>query len=237
MLRLLPASLLPPLKRLIIGGASRPSTLVAVFHGLGGSMHELQPTAEKWSSALPSTAFALFQAPNTDYHARELLSGEFSGDWYKFPRLRSSFGEDEDGYVEMVTRCVSERCDHVSREIDELLDSIGLADDRLICAGFSQGAAVSAYTGLRRRCLGVLPFGGPCPPRPSLLPDHDETRVCVVVGSSDHCVAHEELTHAFSKYRAADETCGVHVIPRQGHFVSSESEAIGLAFLRASGCT
>ena len=131
----------------------------------------------------------------------------------------------------------SAACNRVSTELDSHLASIGLGNDQLVLAGFSQGAAISAYTGLHRRCLGVLPFGGPCPPRPALLPDHNDTRVCVVVGDRDHCVAYDELQREFAKYRRADPaTDGVHVIPGQGHTVSETSEAIGLAFLRSCGC-
>ena len=226
------------LKRLILGPSKRPSRLVAMFHGLGGNRYEQLPTTERWSDALPSTAFLLLEAADKDYHGRELLTGAFSGDWYPFPGLRSQFGDDESAYTGMVLGCISRSCDRVSRELDDYLEHIDLDDSQLILAGFSQGAAISAYTGLQRRCLGVLPFGGPCPPRRALLPDdNNTTRVCVVVGDADHCVRHEELTHEFSKYRRQDEvTDGVHVIPGQGHTVSATSEALGLAFLRSCGC-
>lgn len=227
------------LKRLLINPASAgtPSRLIAMFHGLGGNRYEQHATCQRWSNALPSTAFLLLEAPDRDYHARELLSGAFSGDWYPFPGLRSEYGEDEEAYTAMVTQCISAACKRVSTELDSHLASIGLGNDQLVLAGFSQGAAISAYTGLHRRCLGVLPFGGPCPPRPALLPDHNDTRVCVVVGDRDHCVAYDELQREFAKYRRADPaTDGVHVIPGQGHTVSETSEAIGLAFLRSCGC-
>ena len=225
----------PPLRHLLLGETSAPKSLVALFHGLGGSRHELQHVAESWSAALPHTAFLLFQAPDRDYHDRILLNGDWSGDWYKFPKPRSAFGADEDAYTQMVLSCVSDRCDHVSSELDGHLHSLGLSDRELILAGFSQGAAVSAYTGLRRRCLGVLPLGGPCPPRPSLLPDdNDVTRVCVVVGDADPYAPHEEIQSSFAKYGVHDETCGVHVLPGQGHVVSERSVEVGLDFLRRS---
>ena len=136
----------------------------------------------------------------------------------------------------MVVQTISDRCDHVSAELDRHLASLGLSDDRLILAGFSQGAAVSAYTGLRRRCLGVLPLGGPCPPRPSLLPDgNDVTRVCAIVGDCDHCAPHEEIREAFDRFPGAhvDASAGVHVIPGHDHSVGEASIALGLAFLRS----
>ena len=57
------------------------------------------------------------------------------------------------------------------RNLDELLTELQLGEERLVLAGFSQGAAVAAYTGLSRGVAGVLLMGGPCPPRPQLLPE------------------------------------------------------------------
>ena len=221
----------------LTSSGSSPSTIVALFHGLGGSRKELRPLAERWLPALPSTAFLLLEAPDRDYHGRELLNGEWSGDWYPFPKLRSAF-DDDGSYESMVEQCVSDRCDHVSSELDHHLESVGLGNDRLILAGFSQGAAISAYTGLRRGCLGVLPMGGPCPPRERLLPPNDKTRICAIVGDADHCVPHEEIRQGFAKYvfTAADGAIeqNVHVVPGGIHeALSEENVRIGLAFLRS----
>ena len=227
-----------PLKHHLMG-PPQPAALVALFHGLGGSLSELRPAAERWAAALPRTAFLFLQAPDRDYFERELKSGAFSGDWYKFPLLRSAYGDNakaEAAYARMVHRCINERCEHVSAELDRHLAELSLGNDRLMLAGFSQGAAISAYTGLRRRCLGILPLGGPCPPRPALMPSNDVTRVCAIVGDADHCAPHEEIRASFSKYPGArmDSSTGVHVIPNQEHVVSEASIALGLAFLR--GC-
>ena len=227
----------PPLKHLLLG-PRRPDALIALFHGLGGSLEELRPAAERWRTALPSAGFLLLQAPDKDYFERELKSGLWSGDWYKFPLLRSAFGsspKSEAAYTKMVHSCIADRCEHVSAELDRHLGELGLGNDRLILVGFSQGAAISAYTGLRRRCLGVMPLGGPCPPRPALMPAvNDVTRVCAIVGDADHCAPHEEIRLCFERYPGAhvDESTGVHVIPDQPHVVSETSIALGLRFLR-----
>ena len=243
------ASAFPRLRhRLLRASDAQPSRLVVLFHGLGGNLGELAPLAERWLSSLPSTGFLLLEAPDRDYHERTLLSGEFSGDWYKFPRLRSEFGADEHAYESMVEQCISDRCDHVNLEADQHANALGLGNDRMIMAGFSQGAALSAYAGLRRRCLGVLPMGGPCPPRERLLPPRsadDPTSVCVVVGDNDHCAPHEEIRACFSKYAkggapthrgAARAVDGVHVIPGMRHEIAEPHATIGLAFLKSLGC-
>ena len=139
----------------------------------------------------------------------------------------------------MATQCISRRCRQVSRELDRLLATVGLGDTRLVLAGFSQGAAIAAYTGLRRGCRGVLALGGPCPPRSSLLPDNDVTSICAVVGPADHCVSHEEIQQCIGERYAqrGEPDCAVHAIPGMGHVVSEESIRVGLDFLRRCGCT
>ena len=182
----------PPLVYARLGPA-RPTALVALFHGLGGGLDELRPMAERWLDALPDVGFLLLQAPDRDYYARELKSGAFSGDWFRYPQLRSAFTNDDEGlrqYNSMAVEFISARVDHVSSELDTHLTACGVDNRRLILAGFSQGAAICTYTGLRRGCLGVLPLGGPCPPRPELLPDNDVTAVRGR-GRCGHCVAHE----------------------------------------------
>ena len=131
------------LRHELLVGSSAPSTLVALFHGLGGNRKELQPVAERWFSELPSTAFLLLEAPDRDYHGRTLLSGEFSGDWYPFPKLRSELNEED--YRRMVEQCVSKRCDEVSQELDAHLLAVGLGNRQLILAGFSQGAVTLQF--------------------------------------------------------------------------------------------
>ena len=133
----------------------------------------------------------------------------------------------------MVVQTVSDRCDHVSQDLDGHLAALGLTNRQLVLAGFSQGAAISAYTGLRRSCLGVVPMGGPCPPRPALLPDNDVTRVCAIVGDADPYAPHEDIRRCFAKYRTEGEFDGVHVIAGLDHVVSDRSVAIGLDFLRS----
>ena len=129
-----------------------PIRLVALFHGLGGSRFELVPTAERWTKVLRSTAFLLLQAPDQDYHQRELLSGDFSGDWYRFPRLRSEFGADEAAYTRMVETCLSDRCDHVSQELDRHLADIGLGELKSFAARRKALANLVLHLKQRRVC-------------------------------------------------------------------------------------
>ena len=80
---------------------------------------------------MPSAGFLLLQAPDKDYFERELKSGLWSGDWYKFPLLRSAFGsspKSEAAYTKMVHSCIADRCEHVSAELDRHLASLMIGE-------------------------------------------------------------------------------------------------------------
>ena len=96
----------------------------------------------QWAEALPRTAFLLFDAGD--------------GDWFPYPKKRAEV-HTEEAWVEMVLEAVRGAIGRADALLDERLGALGLTNDALVLGGFSQGAAMSAYTGLRRGCLGVLP--------------------------------------------------------------------------------
>jgi phospholipase/carboxylesterase len=200
-------------------GAVSPSRLVVLFHGLGGNAGTLKPIALAWAAHLPCTGFVCL--------------GADGGDWFPYPPVQP---EGEEARVQMIIETVQAAMTRADAVLDEQLRQAGLSDGELILAGFSQGAAMSAYTGLRRKCLGVIPMGGPCPPREQLLPDHQETRVCVITGDRDRHAPHEKIKTLFGKYPCEHDTDGVHVIPGLAHVVTDEHEVRGLNFLRSCGC-
>ena len=241
------------LKHTLLAPTGRPSSLVALFHGLGDGLHTLRPVAKRWQAALPRTAFLLMEAPDRDYFQREMLDGSFSGDWFSESLRPRAAGETAE---QAYTATIAARCDGVNAELNRHMRGLGVGNRQLVLSGFSQGAALSAYAGLRRGCLGVLPLGGPCQApavREALLPRHnDVTRVCVVVGSRDEYASASELRAAFSRYggnaAAAAATAakltppatlgtaatdGVHVVEGLRHEVGEESILIGLRFLKS----
>lgn len=116
---------LPPLR-------GNPTHLVVLCHGYGADGNDLIGIAPHWQRFLPSAAFA---APN----APERCQG--SGfQWFPLSRLDL----DEVGRgVEMAAPCLE-------AFLESELARLGLPPDRLILAGFSQGAMMSLHVGLRR---------------------------------------------------------------------------------------
>eukprot|EP00927_Polykrikos_kofoidii_P076927 TRINITY_DN73941_c0_g1_i1.p1 TRINITY_DN73941_c0_g1~~TRINITY_DN73941_c0_g1_i1.p1 ORF type:complete len:303 (-),score=26.47 TRINITY_DN73941_c0_g1_i1:465-1286(-) len=203
-----------------LGALSEPDSLVVLFHGLACDAASLRNVAEAWSARTPSTQYVLMQAQLP--HRR----GGF--DWFAFPRRREDYPSDEaylnEVVIPSVLRCKAE----VSFALDCLQKELNLSNDRVVLAGFSQGAAVAAYTGLSRGVAGVIPMGGPCPPRPQLLPDPKTTRtkVCVISGYSDSSAPAQQLVEAFSPFDG-----GVHIIRDVGHRLVEDHVLLGGYFL------
>jgi len=173
-------------------GASSPESVVALFHGLSQTKESLSRLAGAWAAQCPKTQFVLMQAEHT--HNR----GGY--DWFAYPQSRVEFDTEEEFVSEVVMPSL-ERCqEEVSEALDELLLELELDDSNLVLAGFSQGAAVAAYTGLSRGVAGVFLMGGPCPPRRELLPWPVSTEVCVVSGQNDDLAPCDELVDVFTKH-------------------------------------
>ena len=114
------------------GGA--PRQLVVLNHGLGADGNDLIDLAPSWAHALPE---AIFIAP----HAPEPFEGApFGRQW--FPLTDRSPAKMEAGAAMGAAA--------LNRFLDATLARLELPDDAYALMGFSQGAMISLYTGLRR---------------------------------------------------------------------------------------
>uniref|UniRef100_A0A7S1A916 Phospholipase/carboxylesterase/thioesterase domain-containing protein n=1 Tax=Noctiluca scintillans TaxID=2966 RepID=A0A7S1A916_NOCSC len=199
-------------------GARSPDSLVVLFHGLTGDVRSLQTFCSTWIRQRPTTQFVFVEAQHT--------SARGGRDWFKFQRSRDDCANEEEFLEEVVFPAIRRCQDEVSAALDELQTELELANDRVVLAGFSQGAAVAAYAGLARGVAGVLPMGGPCPPRKQLLPEPGVTKVCAVLGDSDPYVKVDSVQGAFARYPGR-----VHSIPGLGHTVGEVHVEVGSSFL------
>jgi len=128
--------------------AAQPTHAVIWLHGLGADGHDFEPVVDEFDpSVLPPTRFVFPHAPvrpvtiNGGYPMRawyDLVTSDFS-------RRR----EDPAGVHESARQLEA----RIARENER-----GIADERIVLAGFSQGGAVALHTALRhpRRLAGVL---------------------------------------------------------------------------------
>jgi len=141
---------------------SQHSATVFFLHGLGGSGEGWLPVAQELGkrSGLENVKWLL---PNAPRRAITANFGQEMPGWYDVLRIDSSScprPEDAEGLFSSVARIHALLDEEVGR---------GMASERIVLAGFSQGAAVSLAAGLTygKRLAGVVALSGylMCPGR------------------------------------------------------------------------
>jgi phospholipase/carboxylesterase len=114
------------------------------LHGLGADGHDFEPIVEKLN--IPNVRFILPHAPEM---AVTRNSGYIMPAWYDLYGVTGNSKEDEDG--------IKNSQHYVNTLIQKELDG-GIAAERIVIAGFSQGGAIALHTALRypKKLAGVM---------------------------------------------------------------------------------
>lgn len=138
------SSLLPCIER-----DSRDPARAAVIwlHGLGADGHDFVPVVPELG--LPDDAGVRFVFPHAPHRPVTINGGYVMRAWYDIYAMNMSRGEDETG--------IRDSAAAVTALIDREL-ARGVAADKVVLAGFSQGGAVALHAALRypQRLAGVL---------------------------------------------------------------------------------
>ena len=105
------------------------------LHGLGADGHDFEPIVQKLN--IPNVRFILPHAPEM---AVTRNSGYIMPAWYDLYGVTGNSKEDEDG--------IKNSQHYVNSLIQKELDR-GIAAERIVIAGFSQGGAIALHTALR----------------------------------------------------------------------------------------
>lgn len=121
------------------------------LHGLGANGHDFAPLAQALD--LPGFRFILPHAPE---RAVTINRGYLMPAWYDIGHPDLAMDEDETGLA------------HSRQTVDTLIENElarGVTAQRIVVAGFSQGAALALYAGLGRQQLigGVIALSGYLP--------------------------------------------------------------------------
>lgn len=126
----------------------QPRYAVIWLHGLGADGHDFEPVVDAFDlDRLPAIRFVFPHAP---MRPGTVNGGFVMRAWYDiFSQDLAQRREDAQGVRESARQLVA----LMARE-----NARGIADDRIVLAGFSQGGAVALYVGLRhpRRLAGIL---------------------------------------------------------------------------------
>jgi phospholipase/carboxylesterase len=141
-LRLFAMPLLPALE---ICPGSAPSASVIWLHGLGADGYDFAPVVEALQP-LPHIRFILPHAPEMPV---TINNGYVMPAWYDLLGLTAGAAQDEAG-IRASQRRIE---DVIANEITR-----GIASERILLAGFSQGGAIALHTGLRHgaRLAGIM---------------------------------------------------------------------------------
>jgi phospholipase/carboxylesterase len=191
--------------------------LVVLLHGLGADGHDLIDLAPGWGKALPEAAFVSPDAP-------------FPCDLGPYGRQWMSV---QDRAPEAALAGATAAAVHLDAFLDAELARHGLPGGALALMGFSQGAMMTLFAGLRRKVApaALLAFSGrlvgPVPPLQPSPP-----AVLLVHGEADEVVPIAGSLAAESALRAAGLAVETSWRPGLGHGIDQVGITMGALALQ-----
>lgn len=193
---------------------------VILLHGVGANGADLIGLADTWKEALPHCAFLSPDAPE------HYDMAPFGRQWFSL-RDRS--------YEAMKAGLHKVRVffDHY---LDGLLREFSLKPAQCALVGFSQGAMVALYAGLRHRAqlAGILSYSGALYGAEDLamLADATKPPVCFIHGVADDVVPSEASHMADHALKQMGYETELHLCQGVGHSIDDYGLRKGAAFLQ-----
>jgi len=199
----------------------RAEKLVVILHGLGANGNDLLGIGHLWGRTMPGAAFLAYDAPDP-------CAG--------VPMGRQWF----DLYERDPSRTI-EQLRAVSRTLFDSLDAelarLGLEDDDLAITGFSQGAMLALFAGLRRpkSPAALVGYSGALlVPEVLALDITVRPPVLLVHGEADTVVPAKATRDAEESLRDCGVTVHAQVTPGLDHTIDQQGIDIAASFLQHS---
>ncbi len=196
-----------------INPTSNATASVIWLHGLGADGNDFVPVAKMLN--LPYVRFIL---PHALYKKVTANNGYEMRAWYDVFGFTPGSREDETGIRESQTYIESLIAKEVKR---------GIASNRIVLAGFSQGGAIVLYTALRHQqaLAGILALSTYLPLKASLALEKTEINqnmpIFMAHGTLDNVITLSTNRISFELLQAQDYTIQWHEYP-MAHSVSQE---------------
>lgn len=199
-------------------GGGAPRQLVILLHGVGADGNDLIGLAPIYQAVLPS---ALLIAPNAPFR---FDMAPFGYQWFSLQNMQAD------------TRLngVRSAAPILDTFIDDQLAKHGLSEDRLVLIGFSQGAMMALYVGLRREkaVAGIISHSGMLVGESRLAGEiRSRPPVLLTHGALDEVLPVQAMPVAEGTLRAADVPVEAHVMPGLGHGIDEATLRLDLQFL------
>jgi phospholipase/carboxylesterase len=211
---------MPTLEAIHWGPASKakPRQLIILCHGLGADAYDLIDLAPAWQHACPDALFASVHAPFQH-------DSGFGRQWW-------SVADRSPPVTEAGVRAAAP---YLHGFIDAELKRLELPADGYAIMGFSQGAMISLFTGLRRPSAprAILAFSGALI-APETLPAElaNHAPVLLVHGEADEAVPVSRSHEAEAVLIAAKVPVDAHYVPRLGHGIDDTGISLGALALQ-----
>jgi phospholipase/carboxylesterase len=211
---------MPTLEAVHWGPASKakPRQLVVLCHGLGADAFDLIDLGPSWQHACPDALFASVHAPFQH-------DSGFGRQWW-------SVADRSPAAMQAGARTASS---YLHGFIDAELERLGLPGEAYAMMGFSQGAMISLFTGLRRPVAprAILAFSGALIAPERLSAElANKAPVLIVHGEADDTVPASRSRDAEAALIAAQVPVEAHYIPRLGHGIDDSGISLGALALQ-----
>jgi phospholipase/carboxylesterase len=210
----------PPLNGPRWGPASRgaPRQLVVICHGIGADGHDLINLAPSWAQALPAAVFAAPDAPFVH-------DSGFGRQWWNVA----------DRSPPVMEAGARRAAPFLHRFIDDELARLALPLGAYALAGFSQGAMMVLFAGLRRQVppRAILAYSGALIAPASLAGElANRAPVLLVHGEDDDVVLANRSHDAEAALTAAGVPVESVFVPGLGHGIDETGVSTGALFLQ-----
>ena len=207
------------------GAASKhtPKQLVVLCHGLGADGRDLIDLAPAWSHALPDASFASVDAPFAH-------DSGFGRQWWSVA----------DRSPAVMEAGVLRAAPYLHDFIDAELERLALAPTAYALMGFSQGAMMVLFVGLRRASAprAILAFSGALVAPDSLAAEMvNRAPVLLVHGEADDVVPVQRSHDAEARLAEVGVPVEATYVPRLGHGIDDTGLAMGSLSLQRAFST
>jgi phospholipase/carboxylesterase len=211
---------MPTLEAIHWGPASKakPKQLVVLCHGLGADAFDLIDLGPAWQHACPDALFASVHAPFQH-------DSGFGRQWW-------SVADRSPLVMEAGARAAAP---YLRGFIDAELARLGLPTEAYAVMGFSQGAMISLFTGLRRRVAprAILAFSGALIAPDTLQAEQaNRSPVLIVHGEADDVVPASRSRDAETALIDAGVPVEAHYISGLGHGIDDSGISLGALALQ-----
>ncbi|MBR0657203.1 prolyl oligopeptidase family serine peptidase [Roseomonas arctica] len=193
--------------------------LVVILHGLGANGNDLIGIGHLWGRSMPNAAFLAYDAPDP-------MEGIPMGrQWFDL------YERDPARMIELLRNAAR----GLFASLDAELARLGLEDDDLAITGFSQGAMLALFAGLRRpnAPAALVGFSGALLVPEALVMDITvRPPVLLIHGEDDGVVPPKASRDAAETMRDCGVTVHAHIQPGLDHTIDQQGIDIAASFLQ-----